>query len=338
MGLRVVIPVAGEGTRLRPHTFALPKVLVPVAGKPMLGHILTELEAFDVDEVTLVIGYRGDQVREYVTGAFSHKFRFVVQEQMLGLGHAIWMTKPEAGAEPQGPLLIILGDTLFDADLGKILNSTDSWIGVKEVEDPRRFGVVALDGDRITEMIEKPADPPTKLASVGIYLLQEPAALYAALDKLVAEDRRTANEIQLTDALQDLIAAGATLKPFEIDEWWDCGKPETLLDTNRRMLDRDARRGLDSATPTIEGSVIVPPVFIDGAATVEDSTIGPHVSIGPGAEVRGSTLSDSIISAKVRITSSQLKGSIIGESATVQGATGTLNIGNEAEVDLICES
>lgn len=333
MGLRVVIPVAGEGTRLRPHTFALPKVLVPVAGKPMLGHILTELEAFDVDEVTLVIGYRGDQVREYVTGAFSHKFRFVVQEKMLGLGHAIWMTKPEEG-EAQGPLLIILGDTLFDADLGKIINSNDSWIGVKEVEDPRRFGVVALDGDRITEMVEKPADPPTKLASVGIYLLQDPAALYAALDTLVAEDRRTANEIQLTDALQDLIAAGATLKPFEIDEWWDCGKPETLLDTNRRMLDSHARRGLESAAPTIAGSVIIPPVAIDPSATVEDCTIGPHVSIGPDAEVRGSTLTDSIISGKAQITSSQLKGSIIGGAAAVHGATGTLNIGNEAEVDL----
>lgn len=327
MGLRVVIPVAGVGTRLRPHTHTVPKVLVPVAGRPMLGHILEELRAYPVDEVTVVIGYLGEAVRQYVTKAYPYKFRFVEQAEMKGLGHAIWLTKPESGTDA-GPLLIVLGDTLFDADFKSILSSKDNWIGVKEVEDGRRFGIVELAGDRITAMVEKPKVPPTNLAIVGIYLIQDPAHLYRCLDAIVGGDVRSAGEIQLTDALARMLKEGAVMRPFKIDEWYDCGKPETLLDTNRRILDRDARRGVKSAP--IAGSILRPPVAIGPGAKIENSIIGPHVTVQDGATVRGSILEDSIVSTGAEIEGANLKSSIIGEKAQVTGRAQMLNIGDSS--------
>jgi glucose-1-phosphate thymidylyltransferase len=329
MGLRVVIPVAGVGTRLRPHTHTLPKVLVPVAGRPMLGHILEELRAYDVDEVTLVVGYLGDLVREYVTGAFPYKFRFVEQSEMKGLGHAIWLTKPE-GAATAGPLLIVLGDTLFDADFKSILNSKSNWIGVKEVEDGRRFGIVELEGDRIVRMVEKPKVPPTNLAIVGIYLIQDPELLYGCLDRIVGGDVRSAGEIQLTDALVMMLNEGAEMRPFKIDAWYDCGKPETLLDTNRRILDRDATKGRLGSTGHRPDVVIRQPVAIAADALIEASIIGPHVTVQQGATIRGSIIEDSIVSAQAEIVGAHLSGSIIGERAVIQGRPTMLNVGDSS--------
>lgn len=332
MGLRVVIPVAGVGTRLRPHTYTLPKVLVPVAGKPMLGHILEELRAYDVDEVTLVIGYLGDLVREYVTKAFPFKFRFVEQTEMKGLGHAIWLTRPEK-AEEKGPLLIVLGDTLFDADFKSILDSDSNWIGVREVEDGRRFGIVELEGDRITAMVEKPENPPTNLAIVGIYLIQDPDHLYRCLDRVVGEDIRSAGEIQLTDALAQMLDEKAVMKPFKIDAWYDCGKAETLLDTNRRILDRDHSRGTLKADFKGEGAVIRPPVSIGPGVTVEHSVVGPHVTLQEGVVIKNSIVEDSILDEGARVETAHLKGSIIGAKAVVSGRPQALNIGDSSTAD-----
>lgn len=329
MGLKVVIPVAGVGTRLRPHTHTLPKVLVPVAGKPMLGHILDELSAYEIDEVTLVVGYLGDAVRDYVTRAYPYKFRFVEQPEMKGLGHAIWLTSPENG-KAQGPLLIVLGDTLFDADFKSILNSPDNWIGVKEVEDGRRFGIVELEGDRITAMVEKPKNPPTNLAIVGIYLIQDPAHLYRCLDDIVKGDVRSAGEIQLTDALARMLADGAVMRPFRIDEWYDCGKPETLLDTNRRILDRDAARGTLRTAGPFEGSVICPPVAIGKDVKILNSIIGPHVTLQDGVDIKRCILEDCIVSEGAQIEGSNLRNSIIGEKALVKGQVQSLNIGDSS--------
>ncbi len=329
MGLRVVIPVAGVGTRLRPHTHTLPKVLVPVAGRPMLGHILEELRAYDIDEVVLVVGYLGDLVREYVTQAFPYKFRFVEQAEMKGLGHAISLTKPESGSS-SGPTLIVLGDTLFDADFKSILKSHDNWIGVREVEDGRRFGIVELDGDRIKAMVEKPEHPPTNLAIVGIYLIQDSDHLYRCLDALVEADIRSAGEIQLTDALVRMLNEGAVMKPFKIDEWYDCGKPETLLDTNRRILDRDYKRGILKDSNVASDVVICPPVVIAPGATIERSIIGPHVTLMDDAVVKNSILEDSIVGRGAEILGANLRGSIIGEDAVVSGSPQALNIGESS--------
>lgn len=332
MGLKVVIPVAGVGTRLRPHTHTLPKVLVPVAGRPMLGHILEELRAYDVEEVTLVIGYLGDLVKTYVTGAFPFKFRFVEQPEMKGLGHAIWLTRPETPA-PAGPLLIVLGDTLFDANFSAILHSEANWIGVKEVEDGRRFGIVELEGDRIVRMVEKPQNPPTNLAIVGIYLIQDPGHLYRCLDRIVSGDVRSAGEIQLTDALVRMLDEGAEMRPFRIDAWYDCGKPETLLDTNRRILDRDQKRGTLAPHQNRPDLVIRQPVAIAPDALIEASIIGPHVTVQSGANIRGSIIEDSVISSKAEIRDAHLKGSIIGERAVILGRPQSLNVGDSSTAE-----
>lgn len=332
MGLRVVIPVAGVGTRLRPHTYTLPKVLVPVAGRPMLGHILEELRAYDVDEVTLVIGYLGGLVRDYVTKAFPFKFRFIEQAEMKGLGHAIWLTKPQE-EEKSGPLLIVLGDTLFDADFKSILDSDSNWIGVREVEDGRRFGIVELEGDRIKAMVEKPEHPPTNLAIVGIYLIQDPDHLYKCLDRVVEGDVRSAGEIQLTDALSQMLDENAVMKPFKIDAWYDCGKPETLLDTNRRILDRDHKRGSLKAEAGGTGAVIRPPVAIGPDVTIENSVVGPHVTLQSGVVVKNSLIRDSILDEGAHVESAHLGGSIIGAKAVVTGYAQALNIGDSSTAD-----
>lgn len=334
MGLKVVIPVAGKGTRLQPLTDTTPKVLVPVAGKPMLAHILDELGQYDVDEVVLIVGYLGDAIRDYVSSNYSFKVRYVEQETMEGLGHAIWLSKPE-GPSSSGPLLIILGDTLFKADFAKIFSSDESWIGVKEVDDPTRFGVVMLDGDRISDMIEKPADPPTNLAIVGIYFFQEPERLYAALDRVVESGQRTAGEIQLTDALKMMVDEGACLKPFEIEAWYDCGKFETLLKTNREMLAGGLGAETGGASPnTTVNSVIIPPVAIAAGAKIEDSVVGPYVTVRPGVAIRGSIVRDSILCDGARVENAQLDGSVLGNSATVQGDGRAVILGDNSSEKL----
>lgn len=333
MGLRVVIPVAGVGTRLRPHTHTRPKVLIHVAGKPMLGHILDELGNYDLEEVALVLGHLGEDIRDYVTGAYPYKFRFVRQEEMKGLGHAIWLTA--AGARrASGPLLIVLGDTLFDADFASILKSKENWIGVKPVEDPRRFGVVVLEGDRIGAIVEKPAEPPSNLAVVGIYLIQEPDLLFECLEEIVKGDVRSAGEIQLTDALQGMIDRGAVMKPFEIREWYDCGKPETLLDTNRRLLARLHERDGSPPPERFPGCIIRPPVAIEEGAKIENSIIGPSVTIAEGAVVCDSLVEDSIISKDAEVSCALLRGSLIADNAKVTGRAYRLNVGDSSEMEI----
>lgn len=331
MSCRVVIPVAGLGSRLRPHTHTAPKVMLQVAGKPMLGHILDELKKYDVEEITLVIGHLGDHISEYVTKAYDFKFNFVTQDELLGLGHAIWITK-EANEGYDGPLLIILGDTIFDADFDSIMESGTNWIGVKDVEDPRRFGVVELEGEKITAMVEKPQNPPSNLAIVGIYYLNQSRMLYDKLDAIVNEDRRTAGEIQLTDALADMLASGCEMKPFRIKGWFDCGKPETLLETNRDLLARN-----NANAPAGEGfecSMIKPPVAIGKGVTIENSIIGPDVTIADGVTVRNAIVSDSIVSSNASVENIILKSSIIADKAQVKGHTHKLSVGDSSEIKM----
>lgn len=330
MGLHVIIPVAGIGTRLRPHTHTRPKVLVHVAGKPMLGHLLDELKRYDVEDVTLVIGHLGEDVRDYVTSAFDYKFHFVWQEEMKGLGHAIWITA-DLHRKAKDPLFIVLGDTLFVADFASILKTKENWIGVKEVEDPRRFGVVQLENGFIKAMVEKPQNPPTNLAVVGIYLIQDPAMLYSCLDEIVEQNVKTAGEIQLTDALQRMINRGTKMKPFPIAEWFDCGRPETLLYTNRRMLERMAKNN-GMKTPSFPGVIIRPPVAIEEGAQVENSIIGPNVTLAEGTIIRDSIIEDSIISANAEVSQAILSGSIIADNAKVEGRPYNLNVGDSSEI------
>jgi glucose-1-phosphate thymidylyltransferase len=304
----------------------LPKVLLNVAGKPILGHILDALLEQDVTQATIITGYMGDLVEEYLQKKYSMMdFTFVFQKERLGLGHAIWMGRESYSQDE--PLMIILGDTIFDVDLSVIKNNGCSSIGVKEVEDPRRFGVVLLDENKnIIKLIEKPEHPVSNLAIVGIYFIKNSSLLVHSLNELITEDIQTRGEYQLTDALQLMLEHGEKFNTFNVEGWYDCGKPETLLSTSNFLLDQKPFTG------EINGSIIIPPVFISDDAIIEGSVIGPYASIADGAYVKDSIIKNSIISYNAKVISSLLDESIIGNDAEVTGHFHKLNVGDSSQI------
>ncbi len=324
--MRAIIPVAGVGTRLRPHTFTTPKVLLNVAGKPILGHIIDSLIKIGVVKSTIVTGYMGDRVQDFVTKKYpKYDFDFVHQNEALGLGHAIWTAKETFGDEP---LIIILGDTIFDVDLNFIFNAQTNAIGVKQVEDPRRFGVVITNSDnKIIKLIEKPQEPISKLAIVGIYFIKNSKLLAESLNTLINNNIKTKEEYQLTDALQLMLDKGENFSTFQVDGWYDCGKPDTLLSTNRFLLEKFSDKN------NITGSVVIPPSYISPKAVLENSVVGPYVSIADEAVVKDSIVKNSIISFSATVSNSLLEDSIIGNEAYVNGLFQKLNVGNSSSID-----
>jgi glucose-1-phosphate thymidylyltransferase len=320
-----IVPAAGIGTRLRPQTHTIPKALLNVAGKPILAHILDALVGQGIERIVVVAGYKGDRIRSYVAERYRRGVEVVEQPERLGLGHAVHVT---AGVVPAGPVLIVLGDTIVEPQWGEFLGGETGVIGVKEVEDPRRFGVVEVDGERVVRLIEKPADPPSSLAIVGIYYLPDCRPLFASLQDLIARDRRTKDEYQLTDALQAMLDAGQVMRISRVAGWFDCGKPETLLETNRHLL-----RQVAQPRPS-PGVTLLPPVFIAPTATVEQAVVGPHVSIAEHAIVRRAIVRDAIINEGARVEEILLENSVVGESAVVCGAFQRVNVGDYSEVDL----
>ena len=323
--MKAIIPVAGQGTRLRPHTHTTPKVLLHVAGKPIVGHILDQLVTLGISDLVMVVGYRGGMVQDYVDRDYDFQAEFVEQRELLGLGHAILQTRD---AVKEGPGLIVLGDTVFKANLDPVLHSKDALIGVKPVEDPRRFGIAELEGNRITRLVEKPDHPSSNLAIVGIYYLPEMMALYEALDRLIGSEKRTKGEFQLTDALQDLLDQGNIMHPLPVDGWLDCGKPETLLDTNRQLLITNSHHR------KIDGTIVVDPVYIADSASVTSSIIGPFVSIGENSRIERTMLRDTIVNMGATVIGAALEKSIIGENATVVGKMTRLNVGDSSEIEV----
>lgn len=322
--MRAIIPVAGYGTRLRPHTYSLPKVLLNVAGKPILGHILDSLLAENITDATIVIGYMGDMIRQFVEQNYSLNVEFVQQDQPLGLGHSIWCARDTFHTEP---VFIILGDTIFDVNLAPVLASENSMLGVKYVEDPRRFGVVESSDGVVTRLIEKPENPTSHMAIVGLYHIRNSALLKSTLNELVTKDIRTRGEYQLTDALQMMIDRGETFGTFPVEGWYDCGKPETMLETNRHLL------GKQSAIPSVDGSVIIPPVFIGRSAVVERSVIGPYATVAEGATVKDAHIRNSIVSNGATVTGTLMEDSIVGNNAVVRGRFKRLNVGDSSEIN-----
>ncbi len=323
--MRAVIPVAGVGTRLRPHTFALPKVLLNVAGKPILGHILDALIEQGIEKASIVTGYMRNLVEEYVTSRYDMDVSFVVQEERKGLGHAIWTARNTLDDEP---VMIILGDTIFDVDLSLAYNSGFSSLGVKEVDDPRRFGVVMTNGNgMITKLIEKPEKPVSKLAIVGIYYIKETEELKSSLSELISSKIKTRGEYQLTDALQLMIDKGVEINTFPVEGWYDCGKRETMLSTNRFLLDHS------SAERSFDDSIIIPPCFVSENAILSRSIIGPYTTVADGAKVEDSVVRNSIISNDATVSAALLEESIIGNNAKVTGRFQKFNVGNSSEID-----
>ncbi|HEY6950751.1 MAG TPA: sugar phosphate nucleotidyltransferase [Bacteroidota bacterium] len=322
--MRAIIPVAGVGSRLRPHTYTVPKVLLNVGGKPIIGHILDTIIANGITEATIIIGYLGEMIKEYVLKHYQIKVDFVEQEERLGLGHAIYLSRHTFSRDP---ILIILGDTIFDVDLKKMLSSKYSAIGVKNVDDPRRFGVAETKDGFISRLIEKPEKPASNLAIVGLYYIMQPQLLVDCLKEMIKTNARTKGEFQLTDALQMTIERGDKMQTFNVDGWYDCGKPETLLSTNQHLL------SLLPVPAVIEGVVTQPPVFISQEATVRNSIIGPNTTIAEGATVENSIIRNSIVSEGSVVSDALLQDSIVGSNAIVRGTYKKINIGDSSELE-----
>lgn len=324
--MKVIIPVAGIGTRLRPHTYTVPKVLLHVAGKPILAHILDIVKKLKISELVLITGFLGDQIVAYVRKNYDFKCKFVEQRELKGLGYAINQACPEM--EDDEPVLIILGDTIFDADLIPVIQGDYDSLGVMKVDDPRRFGIVEMKGRFVRRLIEKPERPTSHLAVVGVYFIKDTPLLKQCLGYIVRNKITTKNEYQLTDALQLMIDRGARFKTFKIKGWYDCGKPETLLETNRKLLAK-----LNSH-PRIKSALILPPVFVSRSARVQNCILGPNVSVADKAIIRNSIIRNSIIGIQATVENSALDSSLVGNGAQVRGVFRRLNVGDSSEINL----
>lgn len=322
--MKAIIPVAGEGTRLRPHTHTVPKPLLRVAGKAILGHILDDVVQLGIRDVVLIVGYRGEHIVEYVKANYDLNVVFVEQGERLGLGHAIYLTKDHVGDEP---VLVMLGDTIFKGDFARIVGAGGNYLGVKEVPDPERFGVAEVEEGRIVNLVEKPAEPRSNLAIVGIYYIEDAGKLFDALETIISDDLRTRGEYQLTDALNLMISRGIDIQAFEIEGWYDCGKAETLLETNRDLLQ------MSGARMTVPGSIIIDPVNIAEDVKIESSVIGPFVSMSGKTVVRKSIIRNSILGSGTLVEDALLDSSLIGDNAIVRGIFKKLNVGDSSEID-----
>jgi len=322
--MKVIIPTAGLGTRLRPHTYSKPKPLISVAGKPVLGHILDTLSQLQIDEIIFITGYLGNQIQAYVRSHYSFPTRFIEQSELKGQAHAIYLAREIVS----GPTLILFVDTIFEADLNRLNQiDADGVIYVKEVPDPRRFGVTFIENGHISKLIEKPENDVSNLAMIGLYYVRDAEWLMRSIGTLLDRNIQTKGEFYLADALQLMIDDGARFVAEPVDVWEDCGKPETVLQTNRYLLDHGRAHPGQA-----EGSIVIPPVYIDDSAQVTSSIVGPYVSIAAGAVVRDSIIRDSIINQDALIQSATLKNSLVGDNALVYGDFRELNVGDSSEI------
>ncbi len=325
--LEVVIPVAGVGKRLRPHTYSMPKALIHVAGKPILGHILDEVENLKPSKVVLVVGHAASMIKEYVRKRKSNLYQFVHQPQAKGIGHAVSLAGQELSG---GPLLIILGDTIFKTDLKRVISKRKNAIGVKRVSDPSRFGVVEVQGGRIRRVIEKPKRPTSNLAIVGIYYIEDSRVLLEELDKLVSSGKSTKGEFQFTDGLAGMVKRGLRLGTFKVEGWYDCGTVKATLDANVSLLELSGgnRR-------RIKDSVVLKPSYVDRSATILRSVIGPHTTVAKGAVIIDSAVRSSIVEAGARIENTILERSLVGRAARIEGKAGSVNASELSELSYL---
>lgn len=330
--MKVIIPVAGAGTMLRPHTYTQPKALIPVAGKPILGFIIDRLIEQGLNDFIFVVGYLGDKIKSYIQESYPEiKAAFPLQTKRDGLGHAIWTAKDLVADDEE--ILIYLGDTIIEADLKEVVNSEFSNVGLKKVDDPTQFGVAAVNEQGfLSSAIEKPRFPKSNLALVGVYKIKESKALFSFLEKQIKSEQRKAGEIQLTDAIMALIESGVKIKSFRVDNWYDCGKADVLLETNATLLKKWGGFNVDKND--FPNTVLIEPVSIAKGAKIRNSIIGPNVTIGENTDLENAILRNSIIGAFSRLRSIALHDSIIGSDCIISGMSQNLNIGDDTEIDL----
>lgn len=332
--MQVLLPMGGRGTRVRPHTHVRPKPLMTIAGKPILQHILDDLLALAPSEVIFITtpGPHGEQVRQFVRATYPElPARYLVQEQALGQAHAIALAEPFV----REPLFIMFSDTLFEADLETLKRPPgDGAVVTHHVDDPSRFGVVVTKDGRIVRFVEKPREPVSHDAIIGIYVLNDPDKLFRAIHALLTQGNARNGEYFLADALQLLVDEGGHLVAVPATVWQDTGTIEAILGSAgppfqalHYLLARHA-----ALHGTCERSVIVPPVYLGPGAIVSESVVGPYVSVEAGAAIHRSVVRQSIIGRNTQVQDAQLENSLIGEEARVRGRRSALNISDHSHV------
>ncbi len=324
--MKVIIPLAGKGTRLRPHTHLTPKPMLKVAGKPVMSYVLDELKKLgNVEQVIYITGHLKEKVEEYARAEMDVPSVFIEQKVQDGTAGAIALARDYVDQ----PVLIIFVDTIFDADLTKVKSvDADGIIWVKEVEDYQRFGVVVTDKDgNMTKIVEKPKTPISKRANIGLYYIRNWKLLFEGITH-VLEQPKNQGEYFLTDAFQYMIDKGAKIRVIDVEGWFDAGKIDTMLETNEAML----ARGRARRPKTAGDSTIIDPVYIEDNVTLKKSKIGPNVSIGAGTVLDGSEISNSIVGSNAKISKSVLKNSLIGDDTVLDGVKGELTVGDHSEV------
>lgn len=323
--MKIIMPIAGKGTRLRPHTHVVPKSLIRVAGKPIISYIIEQTEGVPFSEIIFIIGHLGDQIRSYLKSTYNFPMKFIRQTEYNGLGHAIYQAR-DAFKEDE-PVLILLGDIIFTVDIKSFAGSDYNELGVMAVDDPRSYGIVTLDKSGVvTNMIEKPERPPTNIAIAGIYYFKSAFKLFESIKYIIDENIKTRNEYQLTDAMKRMMFTGEKFRTFNVPEWYDCGEKESLLDTNRIMLSRYATNN------KIPGSIVIPPVFLGKDVEVENSIIGPNVSVSEGSSIKNAVISNSILGAETNVENIVLNRSLIGDNAILSQTPAEFNIGPDSEL------
>jgi glucose-1-phosphate thymidylyltransferase len=329
--MKAIIPVAGAGTKLRPHTYTQPKALIPLAGKTVLSIIVDQLKEAGINDFIFIVGYLGEKIQDYVKSMYPGiQAHFVYQNDRQGIGHAVRLTRSIVAGDE---VFIVLGDTICDYDVKEVINSATSMIGVKKVDDPRNFGVAELDSENeISHVVEKPQIPKSNMALVGIYKIKETDQLFQCLENNIKGGIKTHGEYNITDAIDCMIKAGARFKPFKVDSWFDCGRRETLLESNATLLKKFGTR--TEQCSDYENTVLIQPVSIGKGCVVKNSIIGPNVTIGDSTNVDSSIIKGSIIGAYSNLYDIVLDDSLIGSDTTIRGETRTLNIGDNTDIVL----
>jgi glucose-1-phosphate thymidylyltransferase len=327
--MKVIIPLAGKGTRLRPHTHITPKPMLKIAGKPVIDYVMEDLQRLgNVEQVVYITGHLKDKVEAYARTKYPFDSVFIEQKVQDGTAGAVGLARPYVDQ----PVFIIFVDTIFDADLS-VVNRTDAdgIIWVKTVDDYQRFGVVVTDADgNMTRIVEKPTTPISKRANIGLYYIRNWKLLYEGIDWTLRQPKNK-GEFYLTDAFQYMIDHGARIKVIDVEGWYDAGEQGTLLDTNRTMMEKGRARK-PSKLPA--GVRVIDPVYIEDDVALSGSTIGPNVSLAAGSRVEGSQLRDTIVGTGSTITNSSLDRSIVGDGAVIDGVRGQVNVSDHSTVKI----
>ncbi len=329
--MKAIIPVAGAGTKLRAHTYTQPKALIPLAGKTILSIIIDQLAEAGVKDFIIVVGYLGDKIMDYAKAKYPDlNITIIYQNERKGLGHAIYLCKEVVGEDE---VLIALGDTICEFNVESLLQSTGSVLCVKKVDDPRDFGVAETDENgHVTKLVEKPQIPRTNSALVGIYKIAETELLFKCIEQLMPKAIADEGEMGLTPALDCMVNGGASFTTMKVANWFDCGKKETLLESNATLLKKWG--GEISNAEGYENTIIIPPVSIAPGCEIHNSVIGPNVTIGEKSIISYSVVKESIIGSFTKLYDVVLHDSLIGSDTVIKGETRTLNIGDNTEIDL----